>query len=895
MQPENSHAEKTHTPMMQQYLGIKAEYPDILLLYRMGDFYELFYDDARKAADLLDLTLTQRGVSAGDPVTMAGIPAHTLENYLARLLRKGESVAICEQVEEASSQKGPLRREVVRIITPGTIAEEALLEARESNVMVAILPRNEASGTRYGMAILEFASGRFSLLEVNTALELETELARLNPVEIIVPEAAQVQITPVRTWADWHFDTVSARRLLIEHFGTYDLSGFGCDDLELGLAAAGGLFAYVQNHHRGNLRHIHSLRRENREEVLVLDPTTRSNLELNRTLSGRREGSLISLLDGARTAMGARQLAQWLNRPVRDRNIIQSRQTVIRLFLDTGVYEELHPALSGLPDAERIVSRLGLGTARPRDLGGLREILRRVPILHQGLPEGTDLPVMEALRRNLAPRPDVLDELEAALSDSLPLRPTDPGIIRAGYDPELDRLRGLESNASEFLERLEREERQQTGIATLKISFNRIHGYFIEVPRSQAEKVPARFVRRQTLKNSERYTSETLKQFEDEILSARDRAQRLEAERYVQLLDALQQHTDSLRRLADALAELDIFCCLATLAQRHDWVCPEMTSEPLIQIEQGRHPVVEALSPTSFVPNDTWMEGTSRRLLMITGPNMGGKSTYMRQTALIVILACMGSFVPAKSARIGGIDRIFTRIGASDDLSSGRSTFMVEMTEAANILNNAGPSSLVLMDEIGRGTSTADGLSLALAFAEQLCRHNQALTLFATHFFELTHLASREPSVVNVHSDAVEHADRVIFLHRIQEGPANQSYGLQVAALAGVPSPVLQRARRHLRDFEKRTLGAAVQPQLELFQEPEIVTRPAAEAVREAETRKKPGPEPAPLPEPARVDPLRERLGKLNPNELTPIEALRLLFELQSLATAHPGECALHR
>ena len=841
--------------MMQQYWRIKAEFPDTLLLYRMGDFYELFYEDAQRAAQLLDITLTRRGESAGQPIPMAGIPVHTVETYLARLLRKGVPAAICEQTGEVGAGKGPVEREVVRVVTPGTVSEDALLDAREANLIVALYPGKAANErSPMGLGILEFASGRFSVLEVPDRAALHAELARLDPVEILVPEAEAAGIPSSQGLPDWHFDPVSSRRVLTEHFRTRDLAGFGCDDLPLGLAAAGALLAYVQNRYRGELGHITGLTRESRGHTLQLDAITRQNLELNRTLSGQRTGSLLDLLDCTRTAMGSRLLGRWLNQPLRDRARIQGRQGSIRDLLETGLHGELHQQLSGLADCERITSRIALGNARPRDLVALLHGLQRLPVLAQALGTGLPPSPLADLAARLHPRDALAALLERALQEPPPLRVGEGGVIRSGFDPELDRLRGMESDAEGVLREIEARERSATGLTQLKVAYNRVHGYSIEVPRSVSERMPARFVRRQTLKNAERYTTEELKQFEDEILSARDRALTLERQLFEGLLDTLRGELAGLREFSDAAAELDVLCALASHAERMNWTCPVLTGERGIWIDGGRHPVVEAALHQPFVPNDLRLDPESRRLLVITGPNMGGKSTYMRQAALIVILACMGSFVPARAARIGLVDRIFTRIGASDDLASGRSTFMVEMTEAANILHNAGPDSLVLMDEIGRGTSTFDGLALALACAERLVRHNRSLTLFATHYFELTTLAERERGVANVHTDAIEHRDTVVFLHQVQEGPANQSYGLHVAALAGVPAPVLKRARQHLAELESRALAAEKQPQLGLFSEP-----PAT-----------------PVPAHAVLDALRA----VDPDRLTPREALELLYRL---------------
>ncbi|MGM0554365.1 MAG: DNA mismatch repair protein MutS [Pseudomonadota bacterium] len=871
-----------HTPMMQQYFGIKAEYPDTLLLYRMGDFYELFYNDAERAASLLDITLTRRGESAGAPIPMAGIPVHTLESYLSRLLKMGESAAICEQTGTVGSQKGPVQREVVRVVTPGTVTEEALLDARQVNRLVAVCPAATAAvkGRKagYGIASLDFASGQFRLLEVADATELGAELARLDPVELLIPDQTEAipdceSFAPQRH-ADWHFDAVTAHRVLTRHFGTRDLSGFGCEGLDLGIAAAGALLAYVQNRYRGDLAHITGLGHELRSQMLILDPATRRNLELTRTLTGERRGSLLALLDTTQSAMGSRLLMQWLHQPLRDRAVLRERQIAITALLEAEAVPALRDALAGSADVERILSRIVLGSARPRDLTALLASLEHLPPLHAALEPLTEGSArLQALHAGLQPEHDLSATLSAALVEEPPLRVTDGGMIRTGFDPELDRLRALESDADSFLREIEAREREATGIPTLKVAYNRVHGYYIEVSRSRSAELPGRFMRRQTLKNAERYTTEELKRFEDEILSAREQAMARERALFDGLLAELQGRAPRLRAIAEAMAETDVLACLAERAARLDWQCPELVSEPGIRIEAGRHPVVEAGLDVPFVANDAELDPASRRLLVITGPNMGGKSTYMRQTALIVLLACIGSFVPAARAQIGPVDRIFTRIGASDDLSSGRSTFMVEMTEAANILHNAGPESLVLMDEIGRGTSTFDGLALALACAERLARQNRALTLFATHYFELTTLAEREPAVANVHTDAMEHEHSIVFLHQVREGPANQSYGLQVAQLAGVPADVLRLARTHLRELEDRA-AAADSPQLPLFH----ATAPAASADAQAAE-----PESATVPAERA---LKALFDTLEPDDMSPREALDALYRMKDALRA---------
>lgn len=815
-----------HTPMMQQYLKIKAQHSDILLFYRMGDFYELFYADAERASVLLDITLTRRGESAGQPIPMAGIPVHALDGYLARLLKKGEAVAICEQTGAVGAGKGPVQREVVRVVTPGTVTEETLLDPREANLIVAVNLQNKGREPRaIGLALLEFASGRFSIGEVVGNDALSAELARLNPVEVLVPEWAgrgfREFVPDCQELSDWHFDSVSAERLLVDHFGTADLNGFGIADLRLGIGAAGALLAYVQTRHRGNLAHITGLARESRDDILHLDATTRQNLELQRTLSGQREGSLLALLDATQTAMGARLLTRWLSQPLRDRAILRARQAQVRDLVESGRFHDVRKALQGIADLERICSRIALGNARPRDLVALSAGLERLPVITGILVETGPFTTLNNLREALAPQDSLTHLLSSALVEPPPLRVSDGNVIREGYSEELDRLRQLQNDVDGFLRDLEQREREATGLNALKVAYNRVHGYYFEIGRSQSERVPARFLRRQTLKNVERYSSEELQRFEDEVLSARDRALQLEKALFVDLLERVNGSMAVLRGITRALADLDVLCNLAFQAVQRNWVCPVLTDEGGLIIDAGRHPVVEAVLGQGFVANDLRLDPETRRLLVITGPNMGGKSTYMRQAALLVILASIGSFVPARAAWIGPIDRIFTRIGASDDLASGRSTFMVEMTEAANILHNAGPASLVLMDEIGRGTSTFDGLALALASAEYLVRQNRAMTLFATHYFELTALATQFKAVANVHTDAVEHQQRVIFLHQIKEGPANQSYGLHVAALAGVPVAVLRRAQRHLHNLEAKARAGDTQLQLNLF-EPEV-------------------------------------------------------------------------
>jgi DNA mismatch repair protein MutS len=808
-----------HTPLMQQYLAIKAGYPDLLLLFRMGDFYELFYDDARKGAKLLNITLTQRGESAGAPIPMAGVPVHALDQYLARLVRLGESAAICEQVGEVGADKGPVRREVVRVVTPGTVTEDALLDPRRANVLCALASTRE----RHGLAWLELASGAFGVVEAARASELHAELARLRPSELLVADGHDPGVAgfTLRPQPPWHFDPGSAQRLLTQQFGTRDLKGFGAEGLSAGLGAAGALLQYARQTQKAVLPHLRGLRVETLEQSLVLDAVTRRNLEIDRNLAGERERCLLAVMDTCRTHMGSRLLSRWLTRPLRaqdeGRAELTARYQAVERLLDGARFEALRASLGDLADLERIAARIALRSARPRDLAGLGAALARLPAVIATL-AGAGAPRLAVLESQLGPHPALAAELARALADELPLLAKDGGVFRAGYDATLDELRSLSGNADGFLADLERRERERTGIDTLKVGYNRVTGFYLEVGRAHAGKVPVEYHRRQTLKGQERYITEELKRFEDQVLGARDRALAREKELYERLLDALGGRLGELQAAAAALAELDVLACYAERARALNLARPQLADAPGLEVRGGRHLVVEQNGREPFVPNDLTLS-PERRLLVITGPNMGGKSTYMRQAALIVVLAHAGSFVPAESATLGPVDRVFTRIGAADDLASGQSTFMVEMTETAAILHNATGRSLVLMDEVGRGTSTYDGLSLARAVAEWLATRTRALTLFATHYFELTELEQAVAGVANVHLDATEYGDKLVLLHRVQPGPANRSFGLQVAALAGIPKPVIEQARAYLRTLEAFHLPAAPQagPQLPLF------------------------------------------------------------------------------
>jgi DNA mismatch repair protein MutS len=861
--------EKTsHTPMMQQYLRIKAQHPDVLLFYRMGDFYEMFYDDARRASELLDIALTQRGASAGAPIPMAGVPAVTLDSYLAKLVRKGQSVAICEQRGDPGKTKGPMDREVVRIVTPGTVTDEALLEERRDNVLASVCGQEG----RYGLAWLDLSAGRFSVMQLASLASLEAEVERLRPAEILAPDGAQPALTrssaaedyPWRTRAPWHFDIDSATRALIEQFRTRDLAGFGCADKPLAIAAAGALLAYVRETQKSALPHLLSITTEERDAALIMDPATRRNLELDESLAGSPDLTLAGVFDRTATAMGGRLLRRWLHRPIRDRGILRARYHAVATLIDQVQHTQIAESLRAIGDLERILARIALRSARPRDLAQLRAALGALPALRR-LVATAQSPLLQQLTADISDHHDEHALLERAIVEAPPHYLRDGGVMAAGYDAELDELRTLGANTEKFLMELEQRERERSGLSSLKLGFNRVQGFFIEVNRSQADKVPADYLRRQTVKSAERFITPELKSFEDKVLGAREHALARERALYEGLLDQICANLAALQASTSAIAQIDVLSCFAERATTLQCAQPELVDDPMLHIDGGRHPVVERAGREPFIPNDLCFDD-SRRMLIITGPNMGGKSTYMRQTALIVILAHIGCFVPARRAVLGPMDRIFTRIGASDDLAGGRSTFMLEMTETANILNNATDKSLVLMDEVGRGTSTFDGLSLAWACAAFIAAKIRAFTLFATHYFELTSLAAEAPGVANVHVEAVEHGDRLVFLHSVKEGPANQSYGLQVAALAGIPKSVTAQARRYLTELERErdALRSHSSPQGEL-----ALFAPA----------------PAPVQESAALEALRAA----DPNTLSPRDALDLLFRLKSLDLDQPS------
>jgi len=891
---------QTHTPMMQQYLRIKADHPNTLVFYRMGDFYELFFDDAVKASRLLDVTLTQRGSSGGNPIKMAGVPHHAVEQYLAKLVKLGESAAICEQIGDPATSKGPVERKVMRVVTPGTLTDAALLSDKTDAFLLALsVARNRRGAVvGVGLAWLNLASGALRLAEIK-ADGIPAALERIRPAEILIADASydtpQDPANPdplavpagygaITRVPGWHFDPVTGSERLRAQLGVASLDGFGASVLTSGptgsepvsaaLGAAGALLLYAQATQGQQLRHLRSLKIESESEYIGLDPATRRNLELTETLRGTEAPTLMSVLDSCASSMGSRLLRHWLHHPPRDARIAQLRQQGIGALLqgrpgaDT---DAVRNALRQIADVERISARLALLSARPRDLASLRDTFIRLPELRSLLaPLAAQSDTLTRIAADLEPPQACVELLQHAIALEPAAMVRDGGVIARGYDSELDELRDISENCGQFLIDLETRERTRTGIGNLRVEYNKVHGFYIEVTRGQTDKVPDDYRRRQTLKNAERYITPELKTFEDRALSAQDRAMARERVLYDALLQTLLEHIAECQRVASALAELDVLAALAERAQRLDWVAPQFDDQYGISIEQGRHPVVEA-QVERFIANDCELTA-QRRMLLITGPNMGGKSTFMRQTALITLLAYVGSYVPAQRARFGPVDRIFTRIGAADDLAGGRSTFMVEMTEAAAILNEASSHSLVLMDEIGRGTSTFDGLALAWAIARHLLSNNACYTLFATHYFELTQLPDEFAQAANVHLSAVEHGKGIVFLHAVSDGPASQSYGLQVAQLAGVPGAVIRAARKHLALLEQQSLAHAT-PQLDLFAAP--VSRDEVD-------------EPAPADEVAAIaHPALERLRDIDPDELRPREALDLLYELRGLLTRH--------
>ena len=873
-----------HTPMMRQYLSIKADHPDMLLFYRMGDFYELFFDDAEKAARLLGITLTQRGASNGNPIKMAGVPFHSVDQYLAKLVKLGESVAICEQIGDPATSKGPVERRVQRIVTPGTLTESELLPEKSDRPLLAVYlttqrkaAKNPADQT-LGLAWMSLASGRLRVTEIDLTTSqrqtrLRQELERISPAEILCDAATRALLESMpgihpTVVADWHFDIAAGEKSLLQQLGVATLAGHGGDHLHPSLGAAGALLQYARATQGKDLQHVRHLVVEHESDLIAMDAATRRNLEISEPLRYAEGASptLFSLLDQCQTAMGSRLLRHWLHHPGRRPVQAQERHQAIESLLAGGGAEALASLLSAMPDIERIASRIALLSARPRDLSALRAGLIRVPLLQSALSENNTAQNSRLLAQTLdalTPPQVSIDLLQRAIAEEPAAQVRDGGVIASGYDRELDELRGLSDNAGQFLLDLETRERERTGIANLRVEYNKVHGFYIEVTHGQTAKVPDDYRRRQTLKNAERYITPELKAFEDKALSAQDRALARERLLYDQVLASLAVHVPALQCVADAVAQLDVLVALASHAQRHQWCKPVLQASPGLRIVQGRHPVVENVIER-FMPNDCELS-PERRLLLITGPNMGGKSTYMRQLALIALLAYAGSYVPASAATLGPIDRIFTRIGAADDLAAGYSTFMLEMVESAAILHGATEHSLVLMDEVGRGTSTFDGLALAWAIASALLQTNRSMTLFATHYFELTQLPQKFAACANVHLSAVEHKDTLVFLHTVEPGPASQSYGLQVAQLAGVPTTVIRAARKHLATLEAH--AAQSDTQFDLF----AASQPEEDGN-------------APAAMKAADSPLIEALQNLDPDRLTPRDALDALYRLRQIA-----------
>jgi DNA mismatch repair protein MutS len=843
----------SHTPMMQQYLRIKAQHPETLLFYRMGDFYELFFDDAIKASRLLDITLTARGQSAGEGIPMAGVPYHAVENYLSRLIKQGESIVICEQVGDPATSKGPVERKVMRIITPGTVSDEALLEEKKDNLLLALFGQDQ----KFGLAYLDINSGSFIVQDFLQEEAVLSELERLKPSEILVSDnniAPHLLPTKgVRLRPDWEFDFVTSSKLLCDQFNTRDLSGFGLTSAtHLAVQAAGCLLQYVKYTQKQTLPHIQALKLEHPEEAIIIDAASARNLEITHRLNGSTENTLLSIMDYTQNAMGSRLLARWLKRPIRDQKSLRTRQLAIHSLLQNQLYEDVQQHLTKFGDIERILSRIALKTARPRDLALLRDSLQLLPAIKKDLQRASSTLICE-LAIQLHEFESLSELLNKAVVECPPVVLRDGGVIAPRYDGELDELRSLSEDCSQFLIDLEQREKQRTGIATLKVGYNRIHGFYIEISRGQSGQAPSDYIRRQTIKNAERYITAELKVFEEKVLNSRSKALAREKILYDQLLDIILQDLKPLQEMSASVAQIDVLCNLAERSVQLNLTCPTISDQPGIEIIKGRHLVVENVSSAPFIPNDLCLNDDAK-MLIITGPNMGGKSTYMRQTALIVLLAFIGSYIPAENAVLGPIDRIFTRIGAADDLASGKSTFMVEMTEAANILHNATSSSLILLDEIGRGTSTFDGLSLAWACAAYLVQNVNAFTLFATHYFELTSLPETFIGIHNVHISAVEHDDKIIFMHRVEPGPASKSYGLAVAQLAGMPKRALAIAREKLQELEIKSQDQSTstpKQQLPLFIEtvPEVV----------------------------------KRLQEIKPDEVSPKEALAMLYELKDL------------
>lgn len=848
---------QNHTPMMQQYLRIKADYPDILVFYRMGDFYELFYEDAQRAAHLLDITLTARGKSGGAPIPMAGVPFHAVDQYLAKLVRQGESIAIAEQIGDPATSKGPVDRKVVRVVTPGTLVEDSLLNERQDNLLAAVVQQDQ----HYAIASLELSLGQFTAQQLDSLEHLQAELERLKPAEILVAEnqllSTQLNLpSAASSVPPWYFDFDVAQELLCRQFNTKTLVAFGCQDFPLAVSAAGALLQYTKDMQYQSVPHITDLQLSQKSDFLIIDAASRQNLEIEVNLGGGKNHTLVALMDRCANPMGARLLRRWLHGPISNQEQLGQRQIAVDEFIHRLPQDDVHRHLSYCGDVERVLSRIALNTARPRDLVRLRSALQTLPAL-QNLLSDAQSELLQMNANRLGPFNQLVQLLEHAILEEPAAVIREGGVIRPEFDEEFAQLHRLSKDTGAFLLELEQRERDTSGIANLRVKYNRVHGFYIEVSRAQADAVPEHYIRRQTLKNAERYITEELKEYEDKVLSAREKALASEKALYQQVIDTLQPQVPAMQAMAQALAQLDVLSNFAERALSLNFCKPTLSKDAHIQISGGRHPVVEANQSTPFIANDLHFDQHTK-MHVITGPNMGGKSTYMRQCALITLLAYTGSYVPADSAVIGPVDRIFTRIGAADDLAGGRSTFMVEMTEMANILRNAGPNSLVLVDEIGRGTSTYDGLSLAWACAIDLAERVQAYSLFATHYFEITDLADAYPTVSNVHLDAVEHGQDIVFMYHLKQGAANQSYGIQVARLAGLPDAVLTAARKKLRVLEQSAHSNSTHSNSEqqslILEEPE----PSFEE-----------------------HPLSQKLANIDPDELNARQALELLYELK--------------
>lgn len=852
--PSNKKSEE-HTPVMRQYFGFKAQYPDKLIFFRMGDFYEMFYEDAEKVAKLLNIALTSRNKSADVPIPMAGVPYHSVDSYLAKLIKLGESVVICEQTSDPLSSKGLVDREIARIITPGTITDDALLEQRTENLLLAVF---ENAG-KFGLVTLDICSGRFVLTECHSNETLDSEIDRLHPAEVLICEGTDLQhrlnkLFNITTRPDWHFDKHSAVELLKKKFGVRELSGFGCQDMDAAICAAGCLLQYAEETQRSALTHLQTIHVEHPQEYIMLDTVSQRNLELTSNHQGVAENSLLSILRTTVTAMGDRLLNRWLLKPIRDVNILRLRHDAVDYLLQNKRFSDFRNTLRPIADLERILARISLMSAKPRDLVQLHTTLVAIPELAKYL-HPVDCPLLEKLGKHVTDFSDLRDLLKRAICDSPPVNIRKGGVIAGGYHEQLDALRKMATKTSQLLLEIEARERERTQIPGIKIGYNRVHGYYIEISKHQIKDLPEEYIRHQTLKASERYITPELREFEEQVLSSQSKALALEKQLYEELLGKCCQYVPVLQMCSTSIAEIDVLNCFAERADTLNLSQPTFSKTHGIAISSGRHLVVEQIQNEAFVPNDLQLN-EQRRMLIITGPNMGGKSTYMRQTALIVILAYIGSYVPAKSAELGPIDRIFTRIGAADDVAGGRSTFMVEMIETANILNNATQQSLILLDEIGRGTSTYDGLALAWTCAEYLVKHVQALSLFATHYFEITALSEHITEMQNVHLNAVEYDDKIVFLYALKEGAINRSYGLQVALLAGVPQKVVTQARQFLRELEQNhQILPNNKKQYDIFAQQE------------------------------RNHPLLDEMTHVNVDELNPKEALDTLYKLKSMLT----------